>query len=239
MAPVLSASGRLLRTVLDLVWPPACAACGEPAWEGDGLCARCAAYLPASGPRCAHCGRPVGPYARPGPCMRCEDESGRLDGVVTAYAYRGVARDLVLGLKFRARLEAAPPLGRALAAAILEARIPGDLIVPVPLSRRRRRARGYDQAVLLAAEVEAALPIPWDPHALLRRRDTPPQTALPRLRRGRGPRGAFRARRSRVRGRSILLVDDVLTSGGTANACASALKRAGALSVVAAVACRA
>ena len=235
----LATPARVLGTFLDLVWPPVCAACGEPAWEGDGLCARCAAFLPAAAPRCGRCARIVGPYAMHTPCAHCAGEPTRLDGVITAYAYRGVARELVLGLKFRARFEAAAVLGRALAAAVREADIPGDLIVPVPLSRRRRRARGYDQAVLLAARVQADLPIPCDPRALRRRRDTQPQATLPRARRPRGPRGAFRARRSRVAGRSILLVDDVLTSGGTADACAMALRRAGAVSVVAAVACRA
>ena len=239
VAPPLRLLDTVLDTVLDLVWPPVCAACGEAAWEGDGLCARCASFLPAAVPRCARCARPVGPYAVHSPCARCAEERSALDGVLTAYSYRGAARELVLGLKFRARFESAAVLGRALAAAVRDAEIPGDLIVPVPLSRRRRRARGYDQALLLAAEVHAALPIPWDPRALQRRRDTPPQTAVSRARRLRGPRGAFRARRSRVKGRCILLVDDVLTSGGTANACAMALRRAGACSVVAAVACRA
>lgn len=221
------------------MWPPACAACGEPAWDGGGLCPLCAALLPPTVPRCLRCARPVGPFANRSPCLWCTDEPTGLDGALAAYAYRGVARELVLGLKFRARFEAAAILGRALAATVREAEVPGDLIVPVPLSRRRRRRRGYDQALLLAQQVRDALDLACDPRALVRRRDTPPQSTLPRSRRFRGPRGAFSARRSRVRGRSILLVDDVLTSGGTARACATALRRAGARSVVAAVACRA
>jgi ComF family protein len=234
-----SVVARALSALLDLALPPRCAACDLPAWSSQGLCALCAARVPPPVARCRRCGRPTGPFARQAPCARCTDDDRRLDGVVAAHDYAGVARDLVLALKFRGRAPAALLLGRAVAERIRAYGVPGDLVVPVPLSGRRRRQRGYDQAVLLARVVGRELGLDTDVRALRRRRHTPPQVGLSRSRRRRGPRGAFRARRSRVRGRSVLLVDDVLTSGATAGACAVALRRAGTASVVAAVACRA
>jgi len=162
-----------------------------------------------------------------------------LRGVVAPWSYEGPARDLVLGLKFRGRPEAAGVLAAGLLEALEHARVPGDLIVPVPLSPRRRRARGYDQARLLAVPVARALGLELAVHALRRRRHTAPQSGLPPSARRRGPRGAFVARRARVEGRCVILVDDVLTTGATARACALALRAAGARAVTAAVACRA
>lgn len=223
-----------------------------------GLCRRCLRALPDAHERCAVCGRRVGPAlpagapARAG-CARCTGPLAEADaltwrgpaarralaGVVAPWSYGGVPRDLVLGLKFHRRQAAAGPLAAALAEALSAAQIPGDLVVHVPLSFRRRRSRGYDQAGVLAAQVARRLGLEHARHALRRRRHTAPQTSLARSVRQKGPRGAFRARRRRVRGRCVILVDDVLTSGATAKACALALRRAGALAVVAAVACRA
>ena len=170
---------------------------------------------------------------------RCRDEPTDLDGVVAPLRYLDGARALVLALKFHGRTPAARPLGLLLADAIASADVPGDLLVPVPLSSRRRRARGHNQADELAREVARAAGLARDEHALHRARDTRPQSGLSRAQRAKNPRGAFRARRDRVEGRCVLLVDDVVTSGATASACARALKRAGAARVVLVAACRA
>jgi len=246
------------QTLLDLFFPPRCAACGECAW-GDQLgqlCRDCRRRLPRPGPRCGACGRLAGPHGPPLGCERCTGIlaerdalrwSGRassldrrpLRGVIAPWAYAGSARDLVLALKFRGRPEAARALGRALAEEVFWADVPGDLIVPVPLSARRRRQRGFNQAELLAVILASTTGLQLCPAALRRHRDGPPQSGRSRTARRSGPRGAFQARVDRVAGRCVLLVDDVLTSGATARACALALRKAGALSVTAAVACRA
>lgn len=221
-----------------------CAACGR----------RVGPALPAGAPARVGCARCTGPLAEAdaltwrggfpasqGGLSASQRGTTRraLAGVVAPWSYGGVPRDLVLGLKFHRRQAAAGPLGAALAEALRAAHIPGDLVAHVPLSFRRRRSRGYDQAGLLAAQVARRLGLEHARHALRRRRHTAPQTSLARSVRQRGPRGAFSARRRWVRGRCVILVDDVLTSGATAKACALALRRAGALAVVAAVACRA
>ena len=234
----MSLSRTLSTALLDVFWPPACPVCGEAAWEDLGLCVLCAAALPPPGPRCPRCGRHAPFTGQTDPCPRCLDEDLRLDQVVAAWSYRGVARDLVLALKFGGRLGALAPLVRGVSEALARRRIPGDLVVPVPLCARRRRQRGYDQADLIATRVARALDLEIAHRALVRRRDTPPQAGLSRSRRLRSLRGAFHADAKVLDGRAVILVDDVLTTGGTARACATALRRAGAPAVVAAVACR-
>jgi ComF family protein len=173
-------------------------------------------------------------FLGPGPGSR----TPVIRGVVAACSYRATPRALVLALKFGHRPRAADLLGEMLGDALWRAGWPGDLLVPVPLSARRLRARGYNQAELLARSLVGERRVECRPSALRRRRDTQPQTGRSRAARRRGPAGAFLAEASLVAGRCVLLVDDVLTTGGTARACALALRRAGALHVELAVACR-
>jgi ComF family protein len=240
--------------LLDLLLPPRCAACGRESFDApaSGLCGPCAGALPALEPRCVRCARPRATEAPADGCGACSgpwatdevlgarDGTARrpLDRVLAAWPYAGVARDLVLALKFRSRRLAARPLAEAMRETLEAAGVPGDLVVGVPLSRRRLRERGYDQARLLAVALARGARLPWDRRALARRRHTARQTELSRRARRRGPRGAFVGEPRRVRGRCVVLVDDVLTTGATARACAVALKRAGAATVTLVVACR-
>lgn len=245
---------RALAATLDVCFPPRCLACEGDAWDGalPGLCGRCAGALPVILGGCPRCGREAGASGAISAdramvgvgvvevgCVVCRREATDLDGVVAPTRYRDLARDLVLSLKFHRRTPAAVPLGLLLADALRGARCPGDLVVPVPLSRARFRERGHNQADDLARIVASALDLDRCPKALVKARDTRPQSGLARGLRRRNPRGAFRARRSRVEGRCVLLIDDVVTTGATASACARALKRAGAARVVLAAACRA
>lgn len=244
---VLPSLRRAFGSALDVLFPPRCLACEVFAWDGPipGLCGRCVGSLPVIVAGCPRCGRDATSFGStgtdrpPAHCAICRHEATDLDGVVAALRYRDLARDLVLGLKFHRRTPAAIPLGRLLAEALRARGRPGDLVVPVPLSAARARERGHNQADELARVVATALDLPRDGRALRRVRETRPQSGLARGMRRRNPRGAFRARRERVAGRCVLLIDDVVTTGATASACARALRRAGAARVVLGATCRA
>ncbi len=159
--------------------------------------------------------------------------------VVVGQGYVGTARDVVLALKFRKRLAAADVLAGPMIEALVRAGVPGDMLVPVPLSARRRRRRGFNQSLALARPIARALSLPIEAGCLRRVRHDAPQSGRQHTARRRAPRGAFTARSSLLEGRCPVLVDDVLTTGATVKACALALRRAGAAAVSVVVACRA
>lgn len=233
--------------VLDLAAPPRCAACA--AYDGNALCAPCRQALDRLvAPVCERCGVPLGWAEGQGSRSRCDDavRHAALRHVAmarAAYFYAGTGGALVRRLKFHSDRAAA----RLLTAAMVETvRGPllGELrravVVPVPLSRRRRRQRGFDQAAMLAGGVAAALCLELGVGVLRRCRDTLPQGDPRVTNRERNLAGAFAvARPRRVRGRTVLLVDDVLTSGSTVRTCARALRQVGCDKVVVLTACRA
>jgi ComF family protein len=192
------------------------------------LCESCDADLPRLSavlcPRCA-LDSPAGAV-----CGRCLASPPHYDATVAALAYRFPADALVHALKFRGELALAPFLS-----SLLKERIgqPVDRIVPVPLSARRLRERGYNQAVEIARHLGGRL----ESDACVRERDAPPQAGLDREARQRNVRGAFRCRRS-FAGERIAVVDDVMTTGATLDELARTLKQAGAQSVVNWVICR-
>ncbi len=222
----------------ELLWllvPGTCVACGLEA--GGGLCRACLSRCaPPRGPACTRCGAPwTRTAAREGWCGRCL-RFGRpfaFDAAVALWHYRRAARRLVHGFKYRGRREVLGPLGARLAGCARAAPLVADrrqlVVVPVPARAVSRRERGYDQARELARGVADALRIPLEVRALRRRRQpTAPQAGTPGERRRRQLRAGFRARRARVAGRRVLLVDDVVSTGATADAAARALRTAGA-----------
>ncbi len=189
-------------------------------------------------PRCAGCGRVDARW-----CERCQQElnavavdvSGhRLSPLVfiaSTGTHEGKLQQAVHALKYAGATELAIPLGDRLLAAVekthLAQRI--DVIIPVPLHASRHRDRGYNQSERLADYLSQALNIPCDPSALVRQRDTPPQVGRNREQRQSNMRDAFRA--AALLSGSVLLIDDVFTTGATLQACAQAALAAGAAAV--------
>jgi len=211
--------------LLDLLYPPRCAACGEPVPGGVPFCATCADAIDPVPPGCARCGLP-GPDPICGGCYAAPPAFG---GVQAGGLYGGPLADAIQALKYGARPAVARPLGAWLAGRV--ALPPGAVLVPVPLGRRRRISRGYDQAALLAGHLARASGRPRLLGALRRQRETPPQVGRTRAERARNVAGAFVPGGRRVAGLDVVLVDDVVTTGATADAAAAALRAAGARSV--------
>ena len=235
--------------LLHLLLPACCAGCGAPLPRRAplGLCAPCRGRLvPLPAPRCAACARRLDAAALPAGflCGRCRARPPAYDRLLAAWSYEPPLDAVVRGLKFGRLDYLGDHLAAALAAALgseLAAAVPaGALVTPVPLHWRRRLTRGYNQAERIARPLAARLGLPYRP-LLRRRRATPPQTALPRTDRLANLHSAFAPRRgapAALRGRAVLLIDDVATTGATLNAAAAVLKQAGAAAVLAVVAAR-
>jgi len=222
----------LLRGFVDVLFPPACQVCQT---RGDfPLCAGCRAGFPLIRPPvCQKCGRPLrGPPDLTFTCIPCRHRRTHFAYARAAGVYDGPLREAIHALKFGGRQALAEPLGRLIAEVVAtDPRMRVDLVVPVPLHPARLRERGFNQAELLAAEVAGYLSIPLRPTALRRVRVTPAQTGLGREDRRANVRGAFRSREP-LEASTILLVDDVMSTGSTGIECAHALRHGGARQVV-------
>lgn len=210
------------RALLDLCFPPRCAACDV--LSDTPFCFACAASLyPVTSPLCPRCGLPFDGGVDH-LCAECVAAPPPYARARAAFRYGAQVQHAILRLKYASR----PDLARRLAP-LLPPLPDCDLVVPVPLHRRRLASREYNQALLLA---RAAWPRMYiDPLALWRSRDTPPQTSLRGAARRRSLRAAFGASHRRVAGRRVVIVDDVLTTGATAAECARTLRKAGATRV--------
>lgn len=201
--PTLTAIGRLAASALDLLLPRKCVGCGAP---GAFLCGVCLADAP-----------------------RAADATGvGLQLVLAPFQMKGAAQKAVHRLKYNGVRVLAAPMGAAMAQHLQRRGVAPDVIAPVPLHPSRQRERGYNQAELLAREVGRWLDVPVEAGLLVRTESAGPQVrAASREERQANVAGAFRVRRAAI-GKSVVIVDDVTTTGATLQECAAALRRAGA-----------
>ncbi len=190
----------------DALSPPACAACDQLIPSRQVFCADCAATIVRDAPQA--------------------------DGSITFARFGGAIARALKRFKYEERADLAGPLGHLLRRAVIDADIRADVVVPVPLHPRRLAERGYNQSALLARSVAQLLDVPFAPRALERCRQTAQQARLGRAERLENMAEAFEVRdKPAVASRSVLVVDDVLTTGATLLACRQALVRAGAREV--------
>lgn len=224
---------RSLSRMVDLVLPARCALCSVELQSTAALCPGCWAAVDfIERPYCERLGIPF-PYDL-GPGALSAEALARdrpFDRVRSVARYRGPVRDLVISLKFADRLDLAPMMAAWMARSGADLLEDTDIVAPVPLHWRRFVRRRQNQSAMLARPLADEPGRRFVPDLLVRRRPTPPQTGLSASARARNVAGAFAVRarhRARLDGTSVLLVDDVFTTGSTVAACARVLRRAGA-----------
>ncbi len=218
---------RLGRTALDLLFPLWCLGCGQ---EGGLICPSCRDKLPGIVPPiCPCCGT-----SRPDAtiCPACSGQPRRIDGIRSPFRFEAVIRRAIHELKYKNLRAAARPLAELLGRYLEDNPLPAEALVPVPLHPKRMRERGYNQSELLCRELGRLTGLPVVADCLARKRHSPPQarTATVGQRRS-NVVDAFSCRDQSLKGKKVLLIDDVATSGATLDACATALKASGAGSV--------
>lgn len=229
--------------LLSLFYPPHCAACGANTTAGTHLCVACGDEVKRiAAPFCRVCSQPfAGAITGQFTCSNCSDRRFHFDCAVACFMSRGVVREFIHRFKYDREFYLRHPLAAWAAEGLLDERIaaqPFDFLVPVPLHSARQREREFNQAEAIA-ELLAKRTGVVVYRALKRVRYTTTQTRLDRHERMENLRGAFRVRHpDRVQQRHLLLVDDVFTTGSTADECARVLRAAGAASVRALVVAR-
>jgi len=230
LLPGLTRAGRV---TLDLVLPPQCLSCQAPVIEPGHLCGKCWAEVDfLDGPSCNTCGLPFETPELDGAlCGSCSRDAPAYERARAVMRYNDASKGLILRLKHADRHEGVGAFGNWLGRAGADFLSEIDIVTAVPLHRLRLLSRLYNQAAMLALALGEGTGIPTDPMILERVRRTPSQGGLTSRRRRHNVAGAFRIRpgyESRIKGRSVLVVDDVMTTGATVEACARTLKRAGA-----------
>lgn len=212
---------------LDWIYPPVCASCGEP---GFRLCDDCQSKIKfIRGNQCALCGEPL--HHKAEMCLNCQANQPSYSAVRNLALYEGVIRDCVHAIKYENNRGLGEYFSDGLAALVTAAGWSPDMVTAVPLSQQRMAERGYNQSACIAKPLAAYLGLNYHPFAIERTRDTRSQVGLSGEARHRNVIDAFKALPEVVADQRVLIVDDVMTTGSTMEACALALREAGAMVV--------
>jgi competence protein ComFC len=231
--------GSFFRATLDLIYPRQCQICGETRWceNFSFLCNDCfRSAIPIQPPCCESCGLPFqGKIQEPFLCPNCSDMKLYFDRAIAIVRFQGVVRRAIHGFKYSHQSYWLKVLHTWFIQGADDLLQPEtfDLIIPVPLHTLRERERGFNQSWQLIQPLAEKWALASDRNGLVRVRETVTQTNLDRQERLQNLKGAFQVSNpENIQGKRILLVDDVLTTGATANECARALSQAGATSVL-------
>lgn len=211
---------------MDLLFPPTCAGCG---YFSARFCSTCYSSVDSS-PQinvCPCCGNKL----VSGKCIVCTENHFVIHGIKSWGIYKTSLKQAVIQLKFHRNIALGDEFSRALKKIVLDSGWPVDLIIPVPISSQRLMERGYNQAAILAYPLALSLNIPYLPDALLKHRESRSQIGLSYSERMNNIQDSFKAKSKKIKNKSILVIDDVTTTGATLNACALALINGGAKSV--------
>lgn len=220
----LSRAKNLVHALLNVLFPPTCAVCKQ---AGTLLCKDCTAAMPwLEGPLCEHCGRISS--GRMGICSACQQRPLPLAQVRAPLLFQEPVTKVIHKLKYNGQFGLGQPLGDLMLRGWPRWRPEPDLLIPIPLHAARQKIRGYNQATLLAQQLGQALNLPVNTTTLKRTRDTQPQVHLSAAERLSNVAGAFTAVDNHIAGQTILLIDDVYTTGATMSAAATTLLQAGA-----------
>ena len=218
--------GHLSRRALDLLFPPRCAGCGA---LGEAWCAKChASVRRIAEPLCQRCGLPA---AHAADCPACANHSFSFDASRSWGVYTTELRQAILSLKHRENAGLGAVFARFLYRVLAAHDWPVDVLIPIPLGPHRLLQRGYNQSALLARPLGELAGLHYAERALLRRHDTLPQFELNAAERWTNLQGVFVADPAPLAGLSVLLVDDIMTTGATLDSAARALREAGAKGV--------
>lgn len=211
---------------LDWIFPPECSGCAA---AGIRWCSDCESKLtPLQKNLCMVCGYPI---SRDTICTRCSEKRPEYTELRSVYEYKEELRNAIHHLKYYNDLGVGEVFGSKCANHIKNLKWKIDMIIPVPLGKKRRMERGYNQAALIAYPMALKLGIPYDSRKLQRIKETISQVEYHLEQRKQNVHEAFTASAAELAGKSVLVVDDVITTGSTIEDCARALKKAGATNV--------